>query len=151
MAHKTIIELFEENELAVSKLYGLYSRNFPKHQDFWAKLSAEEIEHTKGLASVGKGQDDRIYFEPNKFARGVIKYVNDFIGQQIKEVKKKKLTHIQALNIALRVERSIVENKNFELFAPNDTTVKDMLKRINKETSHHIKVLMKELGKQERQ
>ena len=147
MAHKTIIELFEENELDISRLYAIYAQKFPKHTDFWARLSQEEISHAQDINDVQGKEIAEKFFAANKFSRGIIKYVNDFVKEQIALAKKKRMTHIEAVNIALRVERSAVENKCFDIFVPNNALVKDTLKKLNQETSRHIQVLMKELKK----
>jgi len=54
-----LIELSIELELSMSKLYFLYSNLFPEDNEFWRKLSNEELNHASLLKSwrlyLGKG------------------------------------------------------------------------------------------------
>lgn len=143
---KSIIDLFEDNELKVSILYKLYSQKIPGHKKFWESLSQEEVGHAESI-SQSFSQSKKNLFTETKFSRGVIKYVNDFVEEKIEEAKKKKISHLEAVNVALRIEQSILENKCFDLFIPNNATVKEVLKKLNKDTIKHKNVLLKELKK----
>jgi hypothetical protein len=139
----SILSLFEQNELNISRLYRLYSQKIPKQQAFWIKISKEEIQHALEIRKAYDGEDD--IFEENNFSRGTIKYVADFVQSSIDQVKKEKLSHSEALEIALRVEQSFLEKKCFEIFIPNHQTVKKVLQKLNKETQEHIERLQIEL------
>ncbi|MDR3558778.1 MAG: hypothetical protein P4L62_04900 [Candidatus Pacebacteria bacterium] len=143
---KSIITLFEENELKISQLYDMYAQALPDHKDFWEKISEEEIGHANAIsdafAVLGKKNE---YFEENNFTRGIIKYVSDFVEEQIMAAVKKKPTHLEAINVALRVEQSMLEKKCFEIFIPTDDALKDVLKRLNQDTERHVNLLRKEL------
>ena len=143
---KSIIELFQENELRVSELYKIYSQKIPDHKNFWKKLSGEEIGHADDIAAI-YGDKNQDYFAENKFARGVIKYVSGFVEEKIKEAKEKKMTHADAINIALRIEQSMLEKKCFDMFIPTNTTVKQVMKKLNEDTERHAEQLRKELDK----
>ncbi|MBP9728185.1 MAG: hypothetical protein KBD27_02280 [Candidatus Moranbacteria bacterium] len=88
MAQKTIIDLFEENELEISELYRLYAQNFSKHKAFWTRLSKEELLHAQDIVNTRGKNNGNKCFELNKFAHGVIRYVNSFVKKQIREAKK---------------------------------------------------------------
>jgi hypothetical protein len=143
---KTIITLFEENELNIGKLYKLYSQKFPDRQAFWLGLSMEEAGHAADIRASHRKNDD--LFETNKFTAGVLKYVMDFVEEKIQEVQKKEISHIDALNNALRIEQSILEKKCFELFTPTSQQLKAVLASLNKETEAHVNRLRKELKRQ---
>ena len=143
---KSIILLFEENELKISQLYDLYSQIFPEHKDFWESISEEEIGHANAISDAFKsiGKKDE-YFQENNFTRGIIKYVSDFVEEKILSAREKNLTHLKAIDIALRVEQSMLEKKCFEVFIPTNTALKDVLKRLNQDTERHVSLLQKEL------
>ncbi len=42
---KAIIELLIEKELLTAEVYRNFARRFPRHAEFWMRLSAEETEH----------------------------------------------------------------------------------------------------------
>jgi hypothetical protein len=143
---KSIVSLFEENELNVGKLYGIYSKKIRGKKIFWSQLAKEEGKHAKDIRGAHKNDPEDLFIE-NKFSRGVIIYVMDFVEQQIEATKKKKISHLNALLVALRIEQSILEKKCFDIFKPTNATVKDIMKNLNKETEGHVKLLQKELAR----
>jgi len=145
---KSLVELFEANELRVSELYRIYAQKLPTHKDFWEELSREEIGHANEIANSYADKSEE-HFTENKFTRGVVKYVSDFVDEKITEAKEKKLTHSEAINIALRVEQSILEKKCFEMFTPTNVSIKNIMEKLNRDTEKHVGMLRKELKKQD--
>lgn len=139
----SILDLFAQNELNVSRLYRLYSQKIPTQQVFWEKLSREEIQHAQEIEKAYSGKKEP--FQENNFSRGIIKYVADFVQDSIKQAKEEKMSHKKALQVALRIEQSFLEKKCFEIFIPNQQTIKKVLQKLNKETQEHIERLQKEL------
>ncbi len=145
---KSIIKLFEENELNISLLYSLYAKNLPEYAPFWEQLSQEEIAHAKAIAGAfAETSHDEAYFEENNFSRGIIKYISDFVAEKIIEAENNTPIHLEAIKIALRVEQSMLEKKCFEIFIPTEASVKDVLQRLNKDTERHAASLREELKK----
>lgn len=144
---RTILDLFEENELNVGILYKLYSQKIAGHKDFWLGLSMEEATHAADIRSAFR-KDGGALFKETPFAKGVLKYVMDFVEEKIRETKKKKISQTDALNVALRIEQSILEKKCFDVFTPTDARLKDVMKKLKKETEEHETRLRKELKKQ---
>ena len=146
LEEKSIIKLFENNELDISRLYALYSKNIPGHADFWRQLSQEEIAHAKAIAKAfedaGKGDD---HFKENNFTRGIIKYISDFVSEKTIEAENDPPAHGKALETALRVEQSMLEKKCFDIFIPTDESLKEVLKKLNRETEKHVASLRQEL------
>lgn len=145
MPERSLIDLFEDNELKISVLYNLYAKSIPAHKDFWKKISAEEVIHAREIAKNFSREKE--CFKENKFSRGVVSYVNGYVEEKIEEAKKKKLTHSQAINNALRIEQSMLEKKCFDMFMPTNITVKQVMARLNKDTKRHAEQLRKELKK----
>lgn len=148
MYDKPIVQLLEENELNISKLYSLYAQKIPAKRDFWEHISQEEITHASLLSNDGSDVDLVQTITENKFSRGIIRYVMDFVIQEIQRAEKDNISHLDALQTALRVERSMLEKKCFDILIPTSTTVKDLFQKMNDETEQHIEILMKELEKQ---
>lgn len=144
MNNKPLLTLFEENELNISSLYLLYAQKIPEKHNFWKRLSDEEISHAK---SIGKEKDNIGSITGNNFSYGVINYVMNFVLEEIQKAEKGKITHHEALHTALRIERSMLEKKCFEIFIPTDKKVKDILIKLNKETEQHVKALLEEMRK----
>jgi len=145
MKNKKILDLFEQNELDVSRLYRLYSQKIRGKKKFWEQLSREEIGHALEIRKSYQGKED--IFKESQFARGTIQHVADFVENCIQETKTKKISHKKALETALRVEQSFIEKKCFELFIPNHEKVEAVLKKLNKESQEHLERLQKEFEK----
>jgi rubrerythrin len=145
MKERSLIDLFEDNELKVSILYKIYSQKIPAHKKFWKKISDEEVIHAKEIAKNFRKEKE--CFKENKFTKGVVNYVSGYVEEKIEEARKNKITHADAINIALRVEQSILEKKCFETFIPKNKTVKEVMEKLNKDTQRHVDQLRKELKK----
>ncbi|MDD3497936.1 MAG: hypothetical protein PHH24_00315 [Candidatus Moranbacteria bacterium] len=144
MEEKPIIILFKENEINISKLYSLYAEKIPEKKDFWKKLADEEIAHA---AYINKniGADGNALIKENKFSRGIVRYVMDFVQKEIDRAEKKRISHDDALRSALRIERSILEKKCFEIFSPSNTAIEKVFKKMNDETEKHLAILIEEI------
>lgn len=145
MKERSLIDLFEDNELKISILYKLYSQKIPGHKKFWQKISDEEIIHAREIAE--NFVKEKECFKENKFSRGVVNYVNSFIEEKIEEAKKKKVTHAGAIHNALRIEQSMLEKKCFDMFIPTNITIKRVMQKLNQGTEQHVNRLRRELKK----
>ncbi|MFZ2187942.1 MAG: hypothetical protein WAV73_00050 [Candidatus Moraniibacteriota bacterium] len=145
MPNTPIIQLLEENELNVSALYAIYAKKIPMKATFWEQLSQEEISHAASIKNDSLGLDLEHSIKENKFSRGIIKYVMNFVLEETRKAEESDMTHFDALHIALRIERSMLEKKCFDMFLPTNTTLKDLFEKLNADTEKHTKVLMKEL------
>ncbi|MFA7208806.1 MAG: hypothetical protein WC120_00825 [Parcubacteria group bacterium] len=145
MDNKPILLLLEENELNISSLYSIYARKIPRKKAFWDRLSREEISHAASLSNDGSDIDSAQSIIENKFSRGVIRYVMDFVLEETRRAEKETLSHHDALHTALRVERSMLEKKCFDIFTPANTTMRALLQKLNDETEQHIEMLIEEM------
>jgi rubrerythrin len=145
MNQRSLIDLFEDNELKISILYKLYSQKIPAKKTFWQKISDEEVIHAKEIARAFATEKE--CFKENKFTHGIVNYISGYVEEKIEEAKKNNLTHLEAINIALRIEQSMLEKKCFDLFIPTTDLVKKILEKLNKDTERHANMLRKELKK----
>lgn len=144
MDHKPLTALFEENELNISQLYALYGEKIPAKNVFWSKISKEEISHAASIKKNMNGVDGIV---ENKFSRGVVKYIMDFVLEEIGKTQKGRPTHQEALRTALRIEQSMLEKKCFDLFTPSNETIKNIFLKLNRETERHVARLQEEMKK----
>ena len=147
MTNKPILSLFEENELNISKLYAIYAEKVPDKSDFWGRLSQEEAAHASNVSEQTHTSDGGTPIAENKFSRGIIRYVMDFVLQEIEKAHAYEISHREALCTALRVERSMLEKKCFDIFTPSSDSIKSVLCRLNNETERHIEILLDEMSK----
>lgn len=144
MSHKPLMILFEENELNISSLYSLYAQKIPRKNAFWSKLSQEEISHAKNISQEKDALDTIV---ETKFSRGVVNYIMSFVLEEIQKAQDGKITHKEALHTALRIERSMLEKKCFDLFMPTSETLKNVFLKLNSETERHVAALLEEMKK----
>lgn len=146
MNNKPIILLLEENELNIGTLYSLYAQKIPAKEAFWNRLSNEEVGHAGRIGSSSHADQAGEIIE-NKFSRGVIRHVMDFVLESIEKAKTEDISHQTALKTALRIERSMLEKKCFDMFTPSSLILKELLQKLNGDTERHIESLVKELKK----
>jgi len=144
MNNRPIITLFEENELKISVLYSLYAQNIPGKRAFWQRLSDEEISHA---AQLGTEKNPTDVVSETKFSRAVIKHVMDFVLAETEKAQLGAVSHKSALHAALRIERSMLEKKCFDLFEPNNKTIKKVFDCLNADTEKHVQTLVEEMKK----
>lgn len=145
MKKDKILDLFEQNELNISRLYKIYAKIDIKYKNFWEQLAREEIQHALEIRESYKGKED--IFQENNFSRGIIKYVADFVQESVEKAKKDKLNQTEALETALRIEQSFLEKKCFEIFISSNKKVQQVLEKLNQETEEHADRLRQKLEK----
>jgi hypothetical protein len=147
MNNKPIIVLLEENELNIGSLYSLYAQKIPEKQLFWDRLSNAEIAHASHIGNSKSGITKAEEIIENKFTRGVMRYVMDYVLQEIKRATTSDITHSYALQTALRIEQSLLEKKCFEFFKPANLTVQEVFRKLNDDTEQHVRLLLDEMKK----
>jgi hypothetical protein len=71
----------------------------------------------------------------------------DFVLAETARAQRGNITHKNALHTALRIERSMLEKKCFDLFAPNNKTIKKVFDCLNVDTERHVQTLLDEMKK----
>jgi hypothetical protein len=145
---KSVLALFENNEKAVVTLYRVYRRYFPDQIATWKKMCKEEVKHVEILKNLRiKYPNDGEYFTLSPFALEAITKVEGFIREQMSSKILKNLSPQEALETALRIERSMAEKKYFSLYNPEILEVRQAFRRLNRDVDRHIRILMKALVK----
>src|SRR3989338_1917940 len=133
----------EENERSLADLYKIYSENFPDLAEFWKGLSNEEAHHSEILQKALKDNELEALIE-NKIPPEALLYVENFIKEETTKAKQGKLTHADALNTALRLERSFADSQHFDIFVSKDTRVLELFRQLDFETDGHVHMLEEE-------
>ena len=140
-----ILHLFSENEKKVSELYSLYANHFPKHKRFWEKIANEETIHAKILQEGKeklscKGE----LVKESMHANGIIERLTQFIDLELERAKNEIISLEEAVETALRIEQSMIEDKCFHIFRPETEEVGSIFRRLNDDTGNHVERLKKE-------
>lgn len=146
--NEDILELFAQNEKKVSLLYSLYSRKKGADKYFWQDLSEQETGHAKIIRRARQKLKKRgESIKENKYSRQIIEYVSGFIDEEIAKAKKKRVFSDDAFEVALRLEQSMIENKCFEIFSPKNKEIASVMRRLNRDTNKHSRLLLSRIKK----
>jgi hypothetical protein len=137
-----IIELFEKNEQNVAILYSIYAEKIPEKRSFWNNLATEEASHADYISN---NKELKTTIVENRYLRDIIKYIMDFVLQEIIKAKTSRITHQEALNTALRLEHSMLEKKCFEMFSSANDGLMRIFHKLNSETENHVKMITEEM------
>jgi rubrerythrin len=149
-----VIELVQEiirHELNLEKMYQQFAKSHPNHRQFWSDLAREEAMHAKWITSLARHyKNGRIGSSDFKLNHQVVKTSISHLEKQTEASKNGKLSLLNAASIALDVEKSMIENKFFEIFDLADDTHAQIRAGLEKATSKHrqkLEKLFSELSK----
>ena len=124
-------------EIAVSLIYREFTRLFPAESDFWMQLSLEEEDHARLYLAADllqvTGEYAGIRFPPAAYIAKTIAFT-----EQIKDqLRKRPFSLHDALDIALKLEKTVAESIVFELPESSDPVIAN-LRMIISDTEAHI-------------
>jgi len=124
-------------EIAVSLIYREFTRLFPADSDFWMQLSLEEEDHARMYLAADllqvTGEYAGIRFPPAAYVTKTLAFT-----EQIKDqLRKRSFSLHDALDIALKLEKTVAESMVFELPESGDPVISS-LRKIISDTEAHI-------------
>jgi len=142
---KEKLELLIEQEILLSRLYKIFSEEFPEDKDFWLALSDDEIKHSKWLTQLAEAvKAGTVYFDDDKINPVSL---NTFVGHlkdKIRRAKEGAFTAGQAVVTALDFERSLIEKNAFACFDSDSKHNKRIILNLIDETRNHIERVEKQ-------
>ncbi|MGE5294511.1 MAG: hypothetical protein ACM3VT_06760 [Solirubrobacterales bacterium] len=133
------LDLLKEHELAIGRLYAAYAGRFPRDREFWMGLSREERQHAEWVESLRMRVDeDPSALAADRFPTGAIELSLAYVRRLIESVDAPSLTRVNALSIALDLERALLEHKYFEVFKSGNPRVKRTLQLLRRSTESHL-------------
>jgi len=128
-----------EHEKAIGRLYTAYARRFPRDREFWLDLSREEQQHARWVESLRlRVEEDPASLVVERFPTGTIELSLAYINRLIENADASHLTRINALSIALDLERSLLEHKYFEVFKSDNPQIERTLQLLRQSTQSHL-------------
>lgn len=124
-------------EVAVSLIYKEFMLMFPAEADFWGQLAREEEDHAR-LYLAGDilkviWEYSGIRFPPPAFIEKTI----DFTRQIREQIASRPITLKEALDMALKLEKTLMESIIFDL-SDSDNPVIRNLRKIFTDTESHV-------------
>ena len=130
-------------EQTIASIYGYFVQLFPDEKLFWTDLYQDEIEHSTWLTKANyTGMIDLL---PSKDLIPTLALVNSsvrFAEERKKEIRSQPLSFEDALNIALRLEETMIEIFANQLIANVLSVDKESLSEriIMSEKEHKTKI-----------
>lgn len=154
MQSKDVDELIQEirrHELTLAKMYNQFAEAHPDHNQFWHRLASEEEIHAKWIESLGRHyKNGHIGLSDFKLNVHAIKTSISHLEKQTEESKKGSFSLLNAVSIALDIEKSMIDNKFFKIFDLVGAKQARILSGLEKETlkhRQHLEKLFSELNK----
>jgi hypothetical protein len=133
------LDMLKEHEKAISRLYATYAHRFSQDRDFWMGLSQEEDQHARWIELLQtKMEEEPSGLIADRFPTVAISYSIRCINKLIENVNQPDLTPVNALSTALDIERALLENRYFDVFASDGAEVRRVLELLAEGTKAHI-------------
>jgi len=146
-----IIDLLAFQEYKLSVLYNEYGNKFPEKSSLWNKLVKDELEHKKlirGLYDIVK--EGQLYFNAMVLKVSNIENHIKTIEKLIKNAQEdSNLTSEEAINTALKIENSMIDQGLFTYFSGDSKILKNALNQLTRGTEEHYNLLLEASNKNE--
>ena len=139
---RQVLDGLREVELIVAELYRLFSRSFPSDRVFWENLAGEEEDHAAMVSELKtillrNGWS----FEVGKISLPAMNTFRLGIIGQIDRLRKGGLGRRNAFLIARDFERTLIENRYYDLIRSDNKDYQAIQDKIRKETEAHLQEL----------
>jgi hypothetical protein len=136
-------QLLEKYELSIASLYETFASVLPETKDAWMVFAKEERLHAKWINRLyAHVKDGKIQFVQTKITSQSIKTAIDYIENQIDKILRGNPDLKQLLNIAINIEKSIMESSFLKVFELNDPKAHKIRTQLEEATNCHIQALM---------
>lgn len=137
-----LLQVLKEHELAIAGLYEVYAEVLVEWKDFWIELANDEREHADWIAALGaevaNGTESLV---AGRFRVQAVEHSIGYVRQLAAAASEPDFILINALSIALQLERGLLEKKYFEVFAGDSAEAKKTLTMLAESTrAHHEKI-----------
>ena len=140
-----IVDLLAYQEYKLAVLYNEFGHKFPEHLELWAKMVVDELEHQKLVRGLGKLVDEgKLYFNAMILKVSNIEHHLRSIEREIEKAKDNDFMTInEALNIAIGLENSLLDQNIFTFFSGDSAILNNALQSLTRDTQKHHLMLIK--------
>jgi rubrerythrin len=144
-----VIEAMAKNEEAVGRLYQAYGDKFPPQKAFWSSLAADETSHAGWIRGLqAKMRDGSLTVNRDRFKIQPVRGFSAYLERELASAREPGMSPINSLSVALYIEESMIEQRFFEVFAPDGPELKRVLSDLATATRSHLDKVRDEWGKQ---
>ena len=132
------VQLLEKYELSIADLYETFASMLPQSRDAWMSFVKEEHLHAKWIGQLqALLKNETISFEQKTYTLQATKTAINYLEKQIEQVKRDKPDLLQVLNIAIDIEKSLLESAFLRVFKLNGPKAQKIQARLEKATKIH--------------
>lgn len=143
-----ILSMLANLEEAISHLYTAFAQRIPDQETFWEKMAAEEMQHASMIRKLYSVlQNGNIFYNIENFNRRALEDSLNTIMNAEFEARHGTLTRAKAMNIALRIERNLVEKEFYKTVRTDAPEFKVIATRMTDHIGRHIKKIEDEAGR----
>ena len=138
-----LIQLLAKHELSIAALYETFASKLPETKQEWLVFAEEERLHAKWVDKLNLFQKEgRIPLESTKYTVQSVKTAIDYVEKQIERVSKEPPDLKRFLNMAIDIEKSLLETAFFRLFKLTASEAQKVRTRLEEATKVHIQKLI---------
>ena len=138
-----LIRLLAKHELSIAALYETFASKSPEAKQEWLVFAEEERLHAKWVDKLYLYlKEGRIPLDSTKFTVQSVKTAIDYVEKQIERVSKEPPDLKRFLNMAIDIEKSLLETAFFRLFKLTAPEAQKVRTRLEEATKAHIQKLI---------
>ena len=142
------VRLIGKHEAAIAGIYYTFAELLPAARDFWLGLARDEETHLELSKSISEGQKQgRLAFKKPAFS---VSHLMDAIGwaaQSASYYARNGITMLEALDVASRIEKSMIELKFFDTLDEVDPETESVFDQLRQATLGHLACVEREAAK----
>ena len=133
------IQLLQEYELSIALLYETFASILPNSQKSWMDFAQEERLHAKWVNQLhAQLSHENISFEQTKLTVQSTKTAIVYLRNKTEQIKKERPDLLQALHIAVSIEKSLLEGAFLKIFKLHGKKAQLIQARLRGATEKHI-------------
>jgi hypothetical protein len=134
---RCFVGLLQEHEEALALFYRTCADYFPKYEEFWLSMTAEESKHADWIRRLrSKAETGSLAISDRHLREGAIRTSLEFVNKEILVSRRRPLSKV--LLIVMNVESGMIERKFFEVFENDSKEFKSLLGKLQKATQKHL-------------
>lgn len=138
-----LIQLLQKYELSIAALYETLASVLPQSEARWMKMAKEERLHAKWIGELHDHLDhENISFEATKLTAQSARTAIRYIAGQTDKMGKNAPDLVGALNLAIDVEKSLLESSLLRVFVLHGPKAQQIQTRLEAATRAHVDQLI---------
>jgi len=123
-----VIDSLVENELTIGRFYRLCAERFSPLKEFWNSLADQEEDHGEWLQQLkAEIREGGAAYKSETVKPIAVQSSINYVNEQVARLEKGDLVIVNALSIAVNIERSVFESRIFDAFSGYSQAAKKLI------------------------